>query len=64
LAIACCELDEEEYKVWNEEFMEAINTIRADQDAKVDAITDKIERELILVGATVVEDKLQKGVPQ
>lgn len=64
LAIAYRELDEEEYKVWNEEFMEALNTVSADRDAKVDAVTDKIERELILVGATAVEDKLQKGVPQ
>lgn len=64
LAIAYRELDEEEYKVWNEEFMEAINTVSADRDAKVDAVRDKIERELILVGATAVEDKLQKGVPQ
>lgn len=64
LAIAYRKLDEEEYNVWNEEFMEAKNTVSADRDEKVDAVTDKIERELILVGATAVEDKLQKGVPQ
>ncbi|KAH9330122.1 hypothetical protein KI387_002230, partial [Taxus chinensis] len=53
-----------EYKRWNEEFTEAKNTLGPDREAKLEAVADKIERELILVGATAVEDKLQQGVPQ
>ncbi|GLJ17222.1 hypothetical protein SUGI_0298350 [Cryptomeria japonica] len=64
LALAYRELGEEEYKRWNKEFLAAKNSLGADRDAKMDAITDEIEKELILIGATAVEDKLQKGVPQ
>ncbi|MED6118736.1 putative phospholipid-transporting ATPase 4 [Stylosanthes scabra] len=36
----------------------------ADREAMLEEVSDLMERELILVGATAVEDKLQKGVPQ
>ncbi|KAL0351013.1 UNVERIFIED_CONTAM: putative phospholipid-transporting ATPase 8 [Sesamum radiatum] len=58
------ELSEEEFKSWEEEFLEAQTSVSADRDALVDAAADKIERDLILLGATAVEDKLQKGVPE
>ncbi|KAK6913103.1 P-type ATPase, C-terminal [Dillenia turbinata] len=64
LVIAYRELDEKEYKTWEVEFLKAKTSVTADRDALIDAATDKIERELILVGATAVEDKLQKGVPE
>eukprot|EP00252_Welwitschia_mirabilis_P021857 TRINITY_DN5723_c0_g3_i2.p1 TRINITY_DN5723_c0_g3~~TRINITY_DN5723_c0_g3_i2.p1 ORF type:complete len:905 (+),score=144.08 TRINITY_DN5723_c0_g3_i2:375-2717(+) len=64
LVVGYRELDEDEYKDWNARFLEAKNTVAEDRDEKVDAVTDEIERELILVGATAVEDRLQKGVPQ
>lgn len=62
LVVTYRELDEEEYKLWNKEFLKAKNSLAADRDALVDAATDQIERDLILLGATAVEDKLQKGV--
>ena len=34
------------------------------REAKCDAIADLIERDLILIGATAIEDKLQDGVPE
>eukprot|EP00252_Welwitschia_mirabilis_P021853 TRINITY_DN5723_c0_g2_i1.p1 TRINITY_DN5723_c0_g2~~TRINITY_DN5723_c0_g2_i1.p1 ORF type:complete len:903 (+),score=146.36 TRINITY_DN5723_c0_g2_i1:375-2711(+) len=64
LVIAYRELDEQTYKDWNVKFMQAKNTVAENRDEKVDAVTDEIERELFLVGATAVEDRLQKGVPQ
>ncbi|KAL0396991.1 UNVERIFIED_CONTAM: putative phospholipid-transporting ATPase 4 [Sesamum calycinum] len=36
----------------------------ADRDAMLERVSDMMERDLILVGATAVEDKLQNGVPQ
>lgn len=63
LVIAYRELGEEEYKKWEEKFLEAKTSVTADRDVLVDAAADKIERDLILLGATAVEDKLQKGVP-
>ncbi|KAK4392988.1 putative phospholipid-transporting ATPase 8 [Sesamum angolense] len=64
LVAAYRELSEEEFKSWEEEFLEAQTSVSADRDALVDAAADKIERDLILLGATAVEDKLQKGVPE
>ena len=62
LIIAYRELSEEEFMSWEEEFLKAQTSVTADRDALVDAVADKIERDLILLGATAVEDKLQKGV--
>ncbi|XP_058091631.1 probable phospholipid-transporting ATPase 8 isoform X2 [Magnolia sinica] len=64
LVIAYRELGEEEYNIWQEEFVNAKNSVSADRDAMMNAAADKIERDLILLGATAVEDKLQKGVPE
>ncbi|RWW34677.1 hypothetical protein BHE74_00000691 [Ensete ventricosum] len=62
LALAYRVLDESEYSAWNTEFLKAKTTIGPDREAQVERVSDIMERELILVGATAVEDKLQKGV--
>ncbi|KAK7271671.1 hypothetical protein RJT34_27761 [Clitoria ternatea] len=64
LVITYRELDEEEYKVWDREFSKIKASVTADRNALVDAAADKMERDLILLGATGVEDRLQKGVPE
>ncbi|XP_034695949.1 probable phospholipid-transporting ATPase 4 isoform X2 [Vitis riparia] len=64
LALAYKKLEESEYSAWNSEFMKAKTSIGPDRDAMLERVSDAMERELILVGATAVEDKLQKGVPQ
>lgn len=64
MLIAYRELGEEEYELWEEEFSKAKKSVTAEHDVLVDAVADKIERDLILLGATAVEDKLQKGVPE
>ncbi|KAG2254045.1 hypothetical protein Bca52824_084181 [Brassica carinata] len=64
LALAYRKLDEEEYTAWNSEFLKAKTSIGSDRDELLEKGSDMIEKELILVGATAVEDKLQKGVPQ
>lgn len=62
LVLAYRELDEKEYKDFEAEFSEAKNSIRADRDDQIAAVADKIEKDMILLGATAVEDKLQDGV--
>lgn len=64
LAIAYKKLDESEYNAWNSEFVKAKTCVTADRDQMLEQVADMMEKELILVGATAVEDKLQKGVPQ
>ena len=62
LVLAFRELDEEEYKEFNREFTEAKTSITADREEMIEEVAEKIERDLILLGATAVEDKLQNGV--
>ncbi|KAK6911919.1 P-type ATPase, C-terminal [Dillenia turbinata] len=64
LALAYRKLEKSEYVAWNNEFLKAKTSIGADRDAMLERVADMIEKDLILVGATAVEDKLQKGVPQ
>lgn len=64
LALAYKLLDESEYSAWNSEFQKAKSSIGADREATLEHVSDMMEKDLILVGATAVEDKLQKGVPQ
>ncbi|KAL0354529.1 UNVERIFIED_CONTAM: putative phospholipid-transporting ATPase 4 [Sesamum radiatum] len=64
LALSYKKLDEAEYSAWNDEFMKAKTSFGADREANLERVSDMMERELILVGATAVEDKLQEGVPQ
>ncbi|KAL6996307.1 putative phospholipid-transporting ATPase 4, variant 2 [Sarracenia purpurea var. burkii] len=64
LALAYKRLEETEYSAWNNEFLKAKTSIGGDREAMLERISDMMERDLILVGATAVEDKLQKGVPQ
>ncbi|XP_048318383.2 putative phospholipid-transporting ATPase 9 [Ziziphus jujuba] len=63
LILAYRELDEEEYREFNEKFTWAKNSVSADRVTLIDEVAQKIERDLILLGATAVEDKLQNGVP-
>ena len=37
-------------------------SVSADRDEKIEQAADSIERDLTLLGATAVEDKLQQGV--
>ncbi|KAK9116464.1 hypothetical protein Sjap_015411 [Stephania japonica] len=61
LALAYKKLEESEYLAWNDEFQKAKTTVGQNREALLEDISDVMENHLILVGATAVEDKLQKG---
>ncbi|KAI4373311.1 hypothetical protein MLD38_011447 [Melastoma candidum] len=63
LIIAYRELDEDEYTKFSKKFSEAKNSVSEDRESLIDEATETIEKGLILLGATAVEDKLQNGVP-
>uniref|UniRef100_W5LDL1 Phospholipid-transporting ATPase n=1 Tax=Astyanax mexicanus TaxID=7994 RepID=W5LDL1_ASTMX len=63
LALAYKDLDEAEFQAWRERHHEA-STALEEREEKLDAIYEEIETDLLLLGATAVEDKLQDGVPQ
>lgn len=62
LCIAQRELGEEEYQRWNKEH-EIASAAIVDREEKLEEVSDKIERELTLLGGTAIEDRLQEGVP-
>ena len=54
---------EDEYAAWNERYHEA-SVSMVDREAKIEAISDELEHDLRLLGATAIEDRLQDGVPE
>ncbi|KAK1361934.1 Phospholipid-transporting ATPase [Heracleum sosnowskyi] len=64
LILAYREVSAEEYEAFDKKFREAKNLVSADRETIIDQTTDLVERDLILLGATAVEDKLQQGVPE
>ena len=63
LLIAYKIINEEDYIKWNNELKSSEMNL-AKKDKLVDKCYDKIENELELIGATMVEDKLQDLVPE
>ncbi|XP_076426679.1 putative phospholipid-transporting ATPase IM isoform X2 [Peromyscus maniculatus bairdii] len=61
LAIAYRELDDKYFEVW-QEMLEDANAATTDRDERISGLYEDIERDLMLLGATAVEDKLQEGV--
>ncbi|XVF02325.1 hypothetical protein REPUB_Repub04eG0165900 [Reevesia pubescens] len=62
LCLAYRDLAPEMYESWNEKFIQAKSSLR-DREKKLDEVAELIEKDLILIGATAIEDKLQEGVP-
>jgi phospholipid-translocating ATPase len=56
-------LDEDEYRKWKEIYHKAETSLLKRQDM-IESAAEMIERDLYLAGATAIEDKLQKGVPE
>ncbi|PRP77110.1 hypothetical protein PROFUN_12965 [Planoprotostelium fungivorum] len=63
LCMAKKEIDESTYKEWNDKYKKASSSLR-DRDKKMDEVSAEIEKDLELIGAVAIEDKLQKKVPQ
>ncbi|MED6173677.1 putative phospholipid-transporting ATPase 9 [Stylosanthes scabra] len=63
LLLAFRELDEEEYKEFDAKFTEAKNSVSEERETMIEEVSDNIERNMVLLGATAIEDKLQHGVP-
>ncbi|XP_015253108.1 PREDICTED: phospholipid-transporting ATPase ID-like [Cyprinodon variegatus] len=63
LALAYKDLDEGYFSQWKQRHHEASTSLE-DKDTKLDKLYEEIEKDLLLLGATAIEDKLQDGVPQ
>ncbi|PPQ89698.1 hypothetical protein CVT25_014099 [Psilocybe cyanescens] len=62
LCIAYRDISEAEYQQWETIYNQAAATINGRGDA-LDEAAELIEKDLFLLGATAIEDKLQDGVP-
>ncbi|XP_063753235.1 phospholipid-transporting ATPase ID-like isoform X2 [Eleginops maclovinus] len=63
LVLAYKDLDEEYFNQWKQRHHEA-STLLDDRESKLDELYEEIEKDLLLLGASAIEDKLQDGVPQ
>ena len=62
LVLAYREINEDEFREFSDKFNAARNTVSADQETLIERVAETVERDLVLLGATAVEDKLQPGV--
>lgn len=63
LTLAYREIDESTYREWEQTYNDATVLIDGREEA-VENACDLIERDVTLLGATAIEDKLQDGVPE
>ncbi|OCK78643.1 phospholipid-translocating P-type ATPase [Lepidopterella palustris CBS 459.81] len=62
LCIAQRQLSEEEYQEWEKAHDAAASAV-TNREEKLEEVADSIERDLMLLGGTAIEDRLQDGVP-
>lgn len=58
LVVASKTLEQREYDAWAQRYKEACGSL-VDRAGRVAAVCEEMERDLVLLGATAVEDKLQ-----
>lgn len=63
LCVAYKEVSQDFYQSWKKRQHDASVALQNRQE-KLDAVYEEIEKDLVLLGATAIEDKLQDGVPE
>eukprot|EP01135_Chromosphaera_perkinsii_P005822 Nk52_evm11s367 gene=Nk52_evmTU11s367 len=63
LCLGVTEIPEEEYKKWNDIYHRAATSL-VNREDEIDKAAELIEKNLFLLGATAIEDKLQEQVPE
>ncbi|KAI9323661.1 hypothetical protein BX666DRAFT_2016811 [Dichotomocladium elegans] len=63
LCLAYRFISPEEYKVWHKNYQEACACIY-NREEKIDEVCEEIENNMLLMGGTAIEDRLQDGVPE
>lgn len=63
LTLANRVIPEDEYNSWVEQYRIALASVD-DRDTEIERVSDEVERQMLLLGATAIEDKLQDGVPE
>lgn len=63
LCVAVAELDPVQYEEWDK-IHKAASLALVNREAELDKAAELVEKNLFLLGATAIEDKLQDGVPE
>uniref|UniRef100_A0AAQ5YD66 Phospholipid-transporting ATPase n=1 Tax=Amphiprion ocellaris TaxID=80972 RepID=A0AAQ5YD66_AMPOC len=63
LCLCYKDISAQEYEAWSRKHKDAQLTL-SNRDAALDRVYEQIENNLMLIGATAIEDKLQDGVPE
>ncbi|RVE65444.1 hypothetical protein OJAV_G00116530 [Oryzias javanicus] len=63
LCLCYKDISANEYETWSRKHKEA-QLVMVDRDAALDRVYEEVEKDLMLIGATAIEDKLQDGVPE
>jgi phospholipid-translocating ATPase len=63
LTLAYRVVAEVEYDSWVERYRNAVVSV-GDREDEIERVSEEIEQNLLLLGATAIEDKLQDGVPE
>ncbi|EKM82413.1 hypothetical protein AGABI1DRAFT_117898 [Agaricus bisporus var. burnettii JB137-S8] len=56
-------ITEDDYELWNKRYHEATIAMQ-DREEQIETVSNEVEQDLRLLGATAIEDKLQDGVPE
>ncbi|KAL0946504.1 hypothetical protein HGRIS_012720 [Hohenbuehelia grisea] len=63
LTLAYKVIPEDEYEAWAERYHEATISLD-DREERIESVSNELEQDLRLLGATAIEDRLQDGVPE
>ncbi|KAL1915087.1 uncharacterized protein VTP21DRAFT_7568 [Calcarisporiella thermophila] len=63
LCIAYRYIPDDEYARWEERFRVASSSL-VNREEQIEAVSEEIEQDLLLMGGTAIEDRLQEGVPE
>ncbi|XP_061877847.1 phospholipid-transporting ATPase IB isoform X3 [Entelurus aequoreus] len=63
LCFAYVDLEEDAYQDWLEDYTR-VSTVLKDRALKLEECYERLEKNLLLLGATAIEDRLQAGVPE
>lgn len=63
LCLCYKDISASEFEAWSRRHKEA-QVVMGDREAALDRVYEEIEKDLMLIGASAIEDKLQDGVPE
>ncbi|KAJ0032337.1 hypothetical protein NQD34_002418 [Periophthalmus magnuspinnatus] len=64
LCVAVRSVSEEVWEKWSKSLSQASEMILSEREVVLDQLYDEMERDLLLLGLTAIEDRLQEGVPE